>query len=263
MRHRCAPIGVMIFATACAAVSCSDEPAGRGVAHEQPPERPTGPKLEVAELGTSTLRGKISHNGEPIVEGRLFFVAGDALVPLAGNIKDGSYNADDLPEGDLRVCVLLDPAGQLPFPAMPALEGGMAKCGGSDADKGGPGGGPGGKGGPGGGPGGKGGPGGGPGGKAGPGGGPGGKAGPGGGLPGKAGTGGHGSMMSSPEGSWMVPEGIPPRLVDILRGFKVPDAKKELYTKLHAKYAKPGKANPLVVHVGPGTNEFNILLVLP
>jgi hypothetical protein len=45
-----------------------------------------------------------------------------------------------------------------------------------------------------------------------------------------------------------------------LRSFRVPEEKKELYTKLHKQYCLPGPTNALTVHIGPGSNESNLVL---
>src|SRR5687768_3752861 len=71
--------------------------------------------LPVSSLGKANLSGKVTFKGEAVVAGRLFFFAKEGLVPVAGVIKsDGTYEVKNLPEGELTVCVLTDPSGNLP-----------------------------------------------------------------------------------------------------------------------------------------------------
>jgi hypothetical protein len=273
-RPRSVLFGLVLFAAAGVLVSCSDTPPRIDIPDEA---RPKGLEMPVAQLGKSSLHGTITHKGEPIVTGRLFFIAEDGLIPSVGFIKqDGTYRVDSLPEGELKVCVLLDPAGSLPFPAipMPELGGGKGKGpqgpGALGGGMPGPGAMPPGLPGKVGGPPGPGGTAPGPGGTApGPGGtapGPGGVPGPGGIPPGKGvgppdpggGTGGKGK--GGPDMTLLLPPGLPPSLFNLMRSFSVPGDKKELYTQLHKLYSQPGPGNPLRVRVGPGDNEVNIVL---
>jgi hypothetical protein len=285
-------IGSVAFATCLAVfVGCNQqEPTLAAVAKDNgPPKRPRQ-EIPVAQLGTSSLKGKITSKARPIVAGRLLFVANNGIVPVAGKVlPDGSYEASALPEGELRICVLLDPKGAFPFPLPDESHGGPPGLAqnrppdphGSQGPPGPPvppgvnrGAPPGrpmppnqvGRNGPPGPPGAvdrtalAGGP---PPGvnrpmppdrsiRNGPPGPPGAPA-PGGGPPGAASTG-------EDQFGVHLPVGFPPRVVRELKDFSIPAGSETWYAQLHAKYGRPGAANPLKATIKAGENVLNLEL---
>jgi hypothetical protein len=185
-------------------------------------------ELPVATVGRSELKGKISHKGEPIVAGRLFFFAHDGMVPVAGVIgPDGNYSVAGLPAGELQVCVLLDPSGPLPFPTPPSMPFGPDLKGpedvkGPDNMKG-------------------------PEDMKGP---PEGKRPP----PMKLPPG-----MKGPPGVPGMPR-LPPHLLHTLKNYTVPEDKQALYAELHKKYSQLLPEHPLKCVVAAGANTHDIVL---
>lgn len=191
-------------------------------------------EFDIAEPGMASLKGKISHAGEPITAGRLCFFVKNALVPMVGTINnDGTYFAIGLPEGLLHVALVLDPDGEMPFPTPPKGPG-MQQL---------------------------------------PGVGPAGPPRPptaptgGGGPPQSGGP----PMMppppmpggpTGPENAPMVgmPLKFPPHLLGQLQNFEMPPQKKAEYQKLHKAYSLFGTKNKLTVNVKAGENIVDLIV---
>lgn len=104
------PSAILVLALACG-TGCGGKDAPAVASAPRKPQ-----KLPIASRGKSTLTGKISHQGKPIVAGRLCFFSENGLVPTAGVISSlGTYKVDGLSPGEHWICVLLDPEGRLPF----------------------------------------------------------------------------------------------------------------------------------------------------
>jgi hypothetical protein len=219
------------------------------------------------EVTGQTVRGKVTYKGEPVPYGIVMFYdpkkgvdekTGTLLPSGIGEIKDGYYEAVNVPAGPMMVLIATNPDVDkltLIRPSMPGAglkgvpinsPGGPGKPGGPGGPGGGP---PGGPGGPGGGP---------PGGPDGPGGGPpGGPGGPGGGPPGGPGGPGGG------------PPGGPP---DLPAKMKKPpinpftenlsSAQKTMLREIHAKYGIPGLSPIAVAVKDEGEQTFDIVLPL-
>jgi hypothetical protein len=113
---------ILLCGILLAATGCKKKPSTYG---ENPPGFPPVPEgeqkrptLPMAPPGKSELTGKITHKGEPIVAGSLFFIHEKGIVMMPGRIaRDGTYKAFGLPTGPVRIFVILDPKGEMPFPA--------------------------------------------------------------------------------------------------------------------------------------------------
>lgn len=242
-RYRFILRGVLALCLLAVAIGCSSS---------KPTNDPVlNPKhrleFDIAEPGTASLKGKISHAGRPITAGRLCFFVKNALVPMAGMINtDGSYHAIGLPEGTLHVAVILDPNGDMPFPTPPRIPG-MATFPGAGPNPPPIPGGAGMPGGPmtGGTP-------------------PGaGKSPP---MAGGPGPGGPPAMPAPPamgpgEAPMVgMPLKFPPHLLGQLTNFEVPPQAREEYSKLHRKYSQFGSKNVLTVTIKSGENVVDLVL---
>lgn len=212
-------------------VGCGTKPANDPVLNPQ-----HRLEFDIADPGTASLKGTITHAGQPIVAGRMCFFVKNALVPMSGTINnDGTFHAIGLPEGTLHVALILDPSGEMPFPTppkgagMPQLPGmgppampGPPKAGGMPPGPGG--------------------------------------AGPGG--PGAGGPPGMPPPMSGPANAPMVglPLKFPPHLLGQLTNFDVPPQKKADYAKLHKSYSAFGAKNKLTVTIKPGENVVDLVV---
>ncbi|MBP3958893.1 hypothetical protein J8F10_26915 [Gemmata sp. G18] len=87
-----------------------------------------GPGLFAIDRGgESTVSGKATLNGEPLVAGRVLLFTTNGLVLSPGAIDGaGSYKLTGVPDGPASVLVLLDPNGRvvLPFAPKEVWEGG-------------------------------------------------------------------------------------------------------------------------------------------
>lgn len=110
LKIRRLPSAILVLALACG-TGCGGKDAPAVASAPRKPQ-----KLPIAARGKSILTGKISHQGKPIVAGRLCFFSENGLVPTAGVISSlGTYKVEGLSPGEHWICVLLDPSGRLPF----------------------------------------------------------------------------------------------------------------------------------------------------
>jgi hypothetical protein len=91
------------------AVSCGRAPqagAGQAVPRALPGTTP---------VGTSVVKGRVTHRGRPVPAGRVLFYYANGPVPVSAPINpDGTYVAYQLPAGPARVALILDPSGKPP-----------------------------------------------------------------------------------------------------------------------------------------------------
>jgi hypothetical protein len=217
---------ILLTGTLLALTGCGKKSSTNTANAPLSPSGPEGarnrPTIPLAPPGKNELTGKISHQGEPIVAGRLFFIHSKGIVMMPGRInQDGTYRALGLPEGDVRIFAILDPEGELPFPSPrePALgPGGPMGPGGVGSGEGYPGGMPG----------------------------------PG-RMPGRPGRRPGGPAM--PEGG---PPTLPPMVVQKVKGFVVPPDKQKLYKQLHEKYGRITEEHKIKTLIKEGTNTLDI-----
>jgi hypothetical protein len=223
--------GALLLGMGCGKKSNTAD--GSGASSE---EGENGPKLPLVPPGKGELTGKISHKGEPIVAGRLFFIHDKGFVMSPGRIfPDGTYKAVGLPEGEVRIFVLLDPNGEMPFPSLPQPA--MRPSGPMGAEGAGPAGGPAGAMPP-------------PPPMPGPGGMPGFPR-----IPGRPGGKGRGNGPPMPN---RMPPTLPPFVVQKMKEFRVPPDKQELYKELHEKYGRLTDDNKIKTVIKEGANTLDI-----
>ncbi len=91
-----------------------------------------GPGFAIARGGESTVSGRATLNGDPLVAGRVLLFTSNGLLLSPGVIDGtGSYAVAGAPDGPASVFVLLDPNGRvvLPFAQKGAGEGGLPRRG--------------------------------------------------------------------------------------------------------------------------------------
>ncbi len=87
--------------------------------------------IPIAKSGTSTVSGKATLNGDPLVVGRVLLFTSDGLVMSIGTIdKTGTYKLTGAPDGPAAAIVLLDPDGKMPFPTGGSVSAGPSAKGG-------------------------------------------------------------------------------------------------------------------------------------
>ncbi|QJW97694.1 hypothetical protein [Frigoriglobus tundricola] len=96
--------------------------------------------IPVAMLGSSSLTGKVTLNGEPVIAGRVLLFTADGMVMSVGVIDEkGNYSIEKVPDGPADAVVVLDPSGEMPFPVLGSSSSGAPKGGGPvGVPKGGP-----------------------------------------------------------------------------------------------------------------------------
>ncbi len=198
-------------------VGCN-KPSDTAKASPTDKEHPTF-GIPVAPLGASSLAGKVTLNGEPIVAGRVLLFTADGLVMSVGVIDEkGNYSIDKVPDGPADAVVVLDPSGEMPFPVLGSSSPGAPKGGPPGIPKGGP---------------------------------PGGPKGP---PPPK----GPPGAPSGPSTQSTGPKPLPAHFLQEMK-FTVPAKEQAKYKAAHLKYGKTSPTNPLKVTIAGATTYDLVL----